>query len=1160
MSTTPHPSGPRTEPMPQAADADPADLAAILAEPDEEPPHAAPVPARLVRGAGQDRAGVVLTAEQEAVAGLGEGHGAHLVLGAPGTGRSTVAVEYAARRLEAGLDPESLLVLAPSREAAARLRDALTERLAAAGHGTRAVTPVRTWASYAFDLIRRARVTGPLRGLSRPPRLLSGAEQDTVIAELLDTYAAGLAPAPEWPRDVAQAVDTRGFRREVRELVDRMSEFGVEPGVLQELGRRHGRPVWEAAAELVQDYRDRLDLGMAEAFDAAGLISTAVRLLTERFPDDPERDAAALAFAEAEQARLRAIVVDDLQEAGPAVHDLLVHLGRGRDVLLTASPDTAVQGFRGARPDLVSRYPAALDPDAVPGASSPDPDARTHVLTAGHRMSAGVQEGWLRAARRIRQRTVGVELTRTRTVPAGEGGAVEGHAVPSRAHEDQLVLERVLRIHHEDGVPLDGLAVIARSGARAAALGRHLEAAGVPVRREAAGEVLKDEPAVAPLLTLLRAVSDQAEDPEAGVALEADEAVALLRGPYGRATALNIRRLRQDLLAAERARGGRRTSDELLVAAFGDPALAGEETDRHRALRRLAWMHRDGLAAAREPGATAETVLWAVWAASGRADRWRAAALGRAEGAEGRREARRADADLDAVVALFRIAERFVDQFPGAAPADFSRYMESQDLPMDTLARRAETGDAVHVLTPAGAAGREWDTVIVVGLQEGAWPNTALRGQLLGATDLTDLLTAAAVDGAWPTDHRTRLAEVRQDELRMLAAAVSRARRRVVATAVRNEDETPSDFLDLLDPVADVAAGRPLTEVPLPLTAAALVAAARRRLEAPDLPEALVGLKDPAAAAVLAALAEDGVAAAALDRWWGLAPLSTDAPLTDIAAEPVRLSPSRAQTALENPLNWLLYHVGAQAGGTLAQSIGVLVHSVAEHHPDGEPGAVRAELERRLPELGLPEGWTTDLQHARARRLVEAYIRYWSQMRAEGRRPVAQEVALHVPLAWGEERVEISGVIDRLEVDAAGRPYVVDLKTGSSKPDTAELERLPQLAAYQVALRARGLELLAEDPATDPALRRALSAIEAPAEPGGAALVQLGAATKTKTTVQPQPAVTAVDDWARDQVFTAARRTVGPRFLAVHRPGVRCALPSVCPLCTEGRQATEWHR
>ena len=53
-----------------------------------------------------------------------------------------------------------------------------------------------------------------------------------MIAELLEGYAAGLAAAPDWPADVAPAVEARGFRREVRELVDRMSELGLEPGVV----------------------------------------------------------------------------------------------------------------------------------------------------------------------------------------------------------------------------------------------------------------------------------------------------------------------------------------------------------------------------------------------------------------------------------------------------------------------------------------------------------------------------------------------------------------------------------------------------------------------------------------------------------------------------------------------------------------------------------------------------------------------------------------------------------------------------------------------------------------------------------------------------------------------------------------------------------------
>ena len=57
-----------------------------------------------------------------------------------------------------------------------------------------------------------------------------------------------------------------------------------------------------------------------------------------------------------------------------------------------------------------------------------------------------------------------------------------------------------------------------------------------------------------------------------------------------------------------------------------------------------------------------------------------------------------------------------------------------------------------------------------------------------------------------------------------------------------------------------------------------------------------------------------------------------------------------------------------------------------------------------------------------------------------------------------------------------------------------------------------------------------------------------------------QPALADEDTWALQQVFLAAERTVGPRYLSLHDGGARCALPSVCPLCAEGRQVTEWNR
>src|SRR5690606_6677012 len=148
-------------------------------------------------------------------------------------------------------------------------------------------------------------------------------------------------------------------------------------------------------------------------------------------------------------------------------------------------------------------------------------------------------------------------------------------------------------------------------------------------------------------------------------------------------------------------------------------------------------------------------------------------------------------------------------------------------------------------------------------------------------------------------------------------------------------------FLDILSPWRDLEEPRPLTDVPAPLTASALVAGLRRRLEeAAGLADRSDGTPDAGtveAAAALARLAEGGIRGAEPQDWWGLLPLSTEEPLVDATSQAIPVSPSRVETALKSPLNWFLYQAGSQPGSTQAQSIGTLIHAVAEAHPDGPP-------------------------------------------------------------------------------------------------------------------------------------------------------------------------------------------------------------------------------
>ncbi|MFJ5954918.1 ATP-dependent helicase [Paenarthrobacter sp. NPDC092416] len=1088
-----------------------------------------------------------LSPDQRAVVSLRQGSGPVMVPGGPGTGKSTVLVESAVRRVrEDGVDPERILILAPGRHAAAALRDTFTGRL----DRSLSTTPARTWASYAFDVIRRAKAEGVLP-LPRPPKLLSGPEQDLIIKELLEGHARPGFELP-WPEDLAAALPTRGFRHEIRQLFDRIIESGRTAEDLVGLAYECGRPDWMAAAELYGEYRDVLDLRMPEAFDPAGIITAARQV----FQDSPE-------FLAAERERLQLIIVDDAQESNPAVFELMADIAEAKDVMVAYSPDTVVQGFRGARPDLVSELPALL--------GGPGHRVLERPLQYTHRHASQVADSWTRVAARISQRPGGQLARRLEQLPPSEApgsaeraaGRVEGHILPSSVHELRYVAQRILEAQLRDGRELGQIAVIVRNGGQISQLQRYLSGQGIPVRVPVADSAVRDEVAVRPLLETFGVVLDPAK-------LTPETAVSLLTSRIGGATAIELRRLRQSLRREELLGGGGRSSDALLVEALLEPGALASLGIEGSSARRLARMISEGKAAAAEQGANAESVLWALWQATGLASRWASMAL------EGGAGAARADRDLDAMMALFHTAERFVDQLPGCGPEQFLEYLLNQELPMDTLAARAQLEECVEIMTPASAAGREWPVVIVAGLQEGVWPNTRLRGELLGSTLFADAVEHG-VEHALRRGPLSRLRDIRYDELRSFSTAVSRARELLICTAVSSEDEQPSSFLDYVAPLAPGEYARDYTPVDRPMTLRALVAELRQHAQQEDTGGRAGSQSPQDAARVLARLASvvPPVPGAHPDSWWGLAALSSEEAVVPPGAT-VHVSPSKVETVHKSPLDWFVQAAGGEAATDFARSLGTLVHSIAQELPDASGGEYVAELARRWPALGMKDNWEGKLDYQRAELMVRKLAQYILLMRSQGRSLLAVEHDFEVslpdvhlagphPVAAGNDadttrHAVLRGQVDRLEIDGEGRLVIVDLKTGKRQPGKAEVASHPQLGAYQAAVLKGAFQDAVNGATTHDAAQPALRGTS-PA-PGGAVLAQLGTKTKTPA-VQQQDPLDAADNWAEELVNEAAALMAGSTFEARHDPtkaghgGHGCRLPDVCPLCARGKQVTE---
>ncbi|MGW3531969.1 ATP-dependent helicase [Streptomyces coelicoflavus] len=409
-----------------------------------------------------------------------------LVLAGPGTGKTTTLVESVADRIARGGDPERILVLTFSRKAAVELRDRMALRIGAA-RAPRATT----FHSFGYALVR-AHQDSEL--FVEPLRLLSGPEQDVTVRELLagqvDLERLGLAHV-RWPDELRACLTTRGFADEVRAVLARSRELGLGPDALGAFARRIGRPDWRAAAVFLAEYLDVLDL--QGVLDYAELVHRAV-LLARR----PE-------VAAHLTAQYDAVYVDEYQDTDPAQVRLLHALaGGGRSLVAFGDPDQSIYAFRGADVNGILDFPTAF-----PRADGrPAPVA---VLRTSRRSGAAL----LAATRLLTQRMPLTRLPADKVrahrelAPVRDGGRVEAYTYPTSGTELDNVADILRRAHLEDGVPWRDMAVLVRAGSRTIpTLRRALTAAGVPLDIDGDDLPLRHEPAVAPLLTALRAVAE----------------------------------------------------------------------------------------------------------------------------------------------------------------------------------------------------------------------------------------------------------------------------------------------------------------------------------------------------------------------------------------------------------------------------------------------------------------------------------------------------------------------------------------------------------------------------------------------------------------------------------------------------------------------------
>lgn len=1039
-----------------------------------------------------------------------------LVLAGPGTGKTTTIVESVVARIDReGVSPDQILVLTFGRRAAQEVRERIVRRLAGG-------TPpaVFTFHAFAYALVRE---WGSVEAWHEPPRLLSGAEEDARIRELLK--GAVTDGSVDWPPELVGALPTVGLAREVRSFLARARERGLAPDQIRARAHELGRPAWEALATVAEMDQQVMDL--ENVVDYTELLHRAVEIA-----ENPATSAAL-------RSRFTAIYIDEYQDTDPVQVQLVQALSDPATCLVAVGdPDQAIYGFRGADVRGITSFPEQFR--TASGAPAP-----IVVLSHTRRFGTHIRSA---AASVLPQRSVrnfAPELRDMHRHPH-VSSHIDDHVrilrTDSLSSLTSQVAHDIRTAHLLEQVPWAEMAVLVRTGAYLEPFERALRALGVPVSIAADDLPLRAEPAVAALLTSVRIALNR------GVP-HTETVMDFLAGPMVGFDPADLRHMGRLLRLANESRGEQvYASRELIAAAIASADLpdhvpALELLPEGDAQVRKAVRVREfvqGLRAAIDAKAPIDEILWHAWSGTpdAWADRLRQAALNGSSSAHH---------DIDAVMAMFDSAERMALRYRGVVGVrSFIDALAAQEIPAEPIAERAISHDGVRLLTAHRAKGLEFDRVWVAGLQEGMWPDLRPRGTVLDI----DALDPHAPEAA------ARMAAVEVEERNLLYVASTRARRELTLAVIDSPDaegEQPSRYVDLMAPHItdeDVRSGRPAR---LP-TWAGLVAEWRAVLMDPQAPADLVD----AAASGLRELAEwnepQGTpvcAAADPAQWWGMAELTHGpTPVRDVTS-PVEISGSALDTLVTCPLQWFAEKEAmAQTLRQGSTQFGSVVHAVAEYVAKQQVPANLDEMDALLDQVWarvpFDARWQSVTERQAAREALARFLQYSHENQREllTTEVWARAVLTVVDAMGTEHEVSVSGFLDRLEKDADSRIWAVDLKNQGTPPSATKIAQHGQLGIYQ---------LLVEG---DPALADIAGVPHA--ESGGAALVQLrvdgervGAA---KVQVQPPLERDARDQaWIHERLAEAAGLIREENFEARVGEGCSfCHYKVMCPAKREG--------
>lgn len=253
-----------------------------------------------------------------------------LVLGGPGSGKTTVAILKAGKLVvEPALQPSRrVLFLSFARSAVARIMEVLDQSEQGSGQAKHHIE-VETYHAFFWRLIKSQ---GYLLGLPRRLELLTPAAEAVALAPIRKDY----------PRDSKLSDDQRQ-EKTARELAERIR-----------LSQNEGKVCFDLFAELG-----------GQILQGSMKIQT---LVSEAYPT---------------------IILDEFQDTNPGQWRVVQALGQGSQLIALADPAQRIYDFLGADPERLNQYREAFKPSEFDLADDNHRSGATHIALFGNDILTG---------------------------------------------------------------------------------------------------------------------------------------------------------------------------------------------------------------------------------------------------------------------------------------------------------------------------------------------------------------------------------------------------------------------------------------------------------------------------------------------------------------------------------------------------------------------------------------------------------------------------------------------------------------------------------------------------------------------------------------------------------------------------------------------------